>query len=341
MILLTGILLTANAGCVPRREDSVVLYCATDREYATPILDGYERGASGTQVVQQFDVEASKTLGLVTRIEQESNAPKCDAFWNNEILHTIRLQRKGLLATRRWPIPDHWPKSYRASDGTWVGFAARARVLLVNKDRLKDPSQWPQRVSDLAEKRWNKKCGMAFPIYGTTATHMTVLATHSNAVAKDQAWEEWIRQVAQNAVILAGNKQVALGVSSGELDWGLTDTDDAIIEVESGKPVSIVFPDQGEDEFGTLFIPNTLAVIQGAKHPIAAASLVDYLVSEKVESRLTMSSSAHFPVWPTASESSRIPSENVRWADVDFEAAAPQWEQVRETLLEVFERNRK
>ncbi|MCU0708924.1 MAG: iron transporter, partial [Pirellula sp.] len=82
---------------MPRREDSVVLYCAADREYASPILDAYERDGKGTEVVRQFDVEASKTLGLVTRIEQESANPKCDVFWNNEILHTIRLQQQGLL----------------------------------------------------------------------------------------------------------------------------------------------------------------------------------------------------------------------------------------------------
>lgn len=337
MILATACLsMFWGVGCVPRRENSVVLYCAADREYAAPILDAYERAADGTQVVRQFDVEASKTLGLVTRIEQESSSPKCDVFWNNEILHTIRLQQQGLLAARRWPIPDDWPKNYRASDGTWVGFAARARVLLINTDRLKDREAWPRGVSELADERWHKKCGMAFPIYGTTATHMAVLATHSDILGTDRKWDAWIRDVAANAVVLAGNKQVALGVSSGELDWGLTDTDDAIIEVESGKPVAILFPDQSPGKPGTLFIPNTLAVIRRGPHPIAGASLVDHLVSEKVESRLTMSSSAHFPLWPTASESSRILTENTRWADVDFETAARDWERVREALLAVF-----
>jgi iron(III) transport system substrate-binding protein len=323
-------------GCVPRSEKAVVLYCAADREYASPILDAYERSVPGTEVVRQFDVEASKTLGLVTRIQQESIAPKCDVFWNNEILHTIRLQQQGLLESRRWLLPDDWPKNYRASDGTWVGFAARARVLLVNTERLKDREEWPQRVAELADERWRKRCGMAYPIYGTTATHMAILATHENALGTDARWDAWITKVASNGVILAGNKQVALSVSSGELDWGLTDTDDAMIELESGKPVRIVFPDQGESDFGSLFIPNTLAVIHGARHPIAAASLADHLVSEKVESRLTMSSSAHFPVWPTASQASRIPSDNIRWSNIDFEAAARQWDQVREKLLNVF-----
>jgi iron(III) transport system substrate-binding protein len=323
-------------GCVPRREDSVVLYCAADREYAVPILDAYERGAKGTQVVRQFDVEASKTLGLVSRIEQESSAPKCDVFWNNEILHTLRLQQRGLLTTHRWPIPDDWPKNYRASDGAWVGFAARARVLLVNKERLPDPATWPQRVVELSDPRWNQKCSLAFPIYGTTATHMAVLATHPNSLGTDQAWESWMDAVSENAIVLAGNKQVALGVSAGDLDWGLTDTDDAIIEIESGKPVAMVFPDQGATQFGTLFIPNTLAIVKQSPHPIAAGSLADHLISEKVESRLTMSSSAHFPLWPTASQPSRIKTEATRWADVDFEKASRDWDRVRDQLLEKF-----
>jgi iron(III) transport system substrate-binding protein len=327
-----------TAGCVPRREDSVVLYCAADREYAAPILDAYERGTSGTQVVRQFDVEASKTLGLVTRIEQESKAPKCDVFWNNEILHTLRLQKQGLLAPRKWPIPDNWPRNYRASDGTWIGFAARARILLVNTDRLADRTTWPQSVAELADPRWEKKCGLAFPVYGTTATHMAVLATHPASLPSQQTWESWIREVAKNSVVLSGNKQVALAVSAGDLDWGLTDTDDAMIEMESGKAVALVFPDQGSGGFGTLFIPNAIAVVKGSPHPIAAGSLADHLVSEKVESRLTMSGSAHFPLWPTPSQSARIKTEYTRWADVDFEKAAQAWDRVREDLLQVFGR---
>nr|MCU0710361.1 ABC transporter substrate-binding protein [Pirellula sp.] len=197
-------------------------------------------------------------------------------------------------------------------------------------------ASWPQSVSELADERWKNKCGMAYPIYGTTATHMTVMASHPQALGPDRSWEAWVQNVAENAVVLAGNKQVALAVSAGDLEWGLTDTDDAIIEKESGKPVAILFPDQSTDMFGTLFIPNTLAVVQRCPHPVAAASLADHLVSEKIESRLTMSSSAHFPIWPTASETSRISTENTRWAEVNFENAAKEWERVRETLLRVF-----
>lgn len=326
-------------GCIQRSEQTATIYCATDREFAAPILDAFERsefkeradGKSETQseeshqVMRVFDVEASKTLGLVTRIEQESAQPKCDVFWNNEILHTIRLQKAGLLEPRRWNIPDAWPEGFVASDRSWVGYAARARVLIVNTEKLTDKSDWPTSVAQLASEKWKGICGYANPVYGTTATHFAVLASHPTALS-GTTWNDWIGQVRANSVQLAGNKQVALAVASGELAWGLTDTDDAIIEKEKGMPVEMVFPDQLPDQFGAVFIPNTVAVIRNAPHPILAAKLADYLVSEKTESRLAMSSSAHFPIWPGANQQSRIETLGIKRAKVDYELAAQAWQ---------------
>lgn len=328
----------------------MTIYAAADREFAAPILDGFERQNPGVEVLRQFDVEASKTLGLVTRIEGESNQPKCDCFWNNEILHTLRLQKQGLLQARKWKVPDAWPKSFRAADGSWVGFAARGRVLLINKRKLPDAAGWPRSVLSLGDPKWNQRCGMAYPLYGTTATHMAVLASHAAKVVPPAGvegswtaggsslnWEQWIAAVRENAVVLAGNKQVALAVGRGDLDWCLTDTDDAIAEMESGKPVEMVFPDQGTGEFGTLFIPNTIAVLQRAPHPVAAGLLADHLVTETVEARLVMGNGAHFPVWPEAKERSRAePKEPVRWSEVDYELAAEAWEKWKEELPRLF-----
>ena len=333
-------------GCVPQREKNVVLYSASDREFVAPILDAFERTNSGTEIARQFDVEASKTLGLVTRIEREKERPRCDVFWNNEIIHTIRLQKQGLLASRRWKVPDTWPKGLKAKDGTWIAFAARARVLLVNKDKLPDPANWPKSVLELADKKWHQRCGLAYPIYGTTATHMAVMASHSDKVVADSEargdylksdrsldWIRWSDSWITHSVVLAGNKQVAMAVSSGELDWGLTDTDDAIIEKEAGHPVEIVFPDQEKDGFGTLFIPNTISVLAKAPNPTAAALLADYLVSERTESRLAMGNSGQFPVWPEAKIKSRLSGEKeLTWAEVDFEKAAESWTATMEGL---------
>lgn len=321
------------SGCISRPEKEVVVYCALDREYSQPILASFERTPDGVPVAPVFDVEASKTVGLVKRLEAEGKRPRCDVFWNNEILHTIRLAKAGLLEKRTWDIPKNWPAQFRAEDGSWVAVAARARVLLINTAKLADQSQWPSTVQELADPKWKGKAGVALPLYGTTATHFTILHLQ---LGKEKA-KQWFENVASSAVVLSGNKQVALAVSSGQLEWGLTDTDDAIIEVERGAPVAIVFPDQQEDQLGSLLLPTTVAVIRNAPHPRAAGQLADRLVSEDIESRLAIADSAQIPLRPGSKINSRLPiPQSIRWAQVDYPAAADAWETLQKELQAIF-----
>lgn len=316
-----------SVGCISRPEQEVVLYTSVDREYSAPILDGFERNHPPAIVSRQFDVEASKTVGLVTRLLEERSRPRCDVFWNNEILHTIRLQREGILFPHRWKIPANWPSSFRAKDGTWVGFAGRARVLLINTARIPNNADEPKSVAELSDARWKGKCGIAYPLFGTTATHFSVL----HAKNGDDSMR-WFEAVASNAIVLSGNKQVAQAVSSGQLAWGLTDTDDAQVEIENGFPVRILFPDQEEGQPGTLLIPNTVSILSQSPHPKLATELADYLVSETTENRLTMGSASQFPIWPDKANSLTHP----RWMEVEFERAADSWTFLAEPLRKIF-----
>ncbi len=328
-LAFTGSAGTALAvGCVAKVEDSVTVYSAADREYASPILSAFERRKQGTKVVPQFDVESTKTVGLVTRIESESSRPRCDVFWNNEIMHTLRLEAAGLLERIPWDIPANWPSNMRSPHNTWVGFGARARILLVNKKLLSADQPRPTSVLDLAEDRWKKKCAVASPLFGTTATHFTVLA-HRMGDAKSEALFDSIKA---NAIVLSGNKQVAQAVSSGQVAFGLTDTDDALIEIDSGLPVEIVFPDQEPGQFGALLIPNSVAVIKGCPHPVAAAHLANYLLSEDTEGRLAMGSSGQIPIRPGHPQRSRAQVSTTRWMDTPFDEVAKLWPDVQKRL---------
>lgn len=314
-------------GCVPQPEKEVVLYTSVDRQYAAPLLDAFERRRPEITITRRFDVEASKTLGLVTRLMEEQKNPRCDLFWNSEILHTIRMQRAGMLQARRWKIPAGWKPGYLASDGSWIGFAPRARVLLVHTKSIPEAKERPSRVADLADPKWKGKCAVAFPLFGTTATHFAVLASRMG----DQA-DSFLQKVADNALVLSGNKQVADAVASGQVAFGLTDTDDAQVAKEQGAPVEIIFPDQptGPDDqeaIGTLFIPGTVAILKNAPHPIAAQWLADALIDQETEKRLTMALGSQFPIWPSGEKpSSSSPIASLRWMEVDFERAADEWE---------------
>jgi iron(III) transport system substrate-binding protein len=329
LALLSCLLLV---GCWRSTGSEVVVYTALDSEFSVPIFNQFTQ-QTGIAVLPKFDAESTKTVGLAEAIAAEGRRPRCDVFWNNEILHTLRLKQRGLLEAYVPPTAASYPAAYRDPQGFWHGFAARARVLVVNT-KLVGEKDWPASIRDLADPRWRGRAGMAKPLFGTTATQAACLF----AAWGDRRTKEFFRAVKRNDVqILSGNKQVALAVAAGRLAFGLTDTDDALIEVEKGMPVAIVYPDQGTDELGTLLIPNTLAIVRGSPHPAAARRLVDYLLSPEVEAKLAAGESAQIPLSPKLPTPARLKMpKNIKTMQVDFAAAAEKWDAAAEFLRDEF-----
>lgn len=306
----------AAAPPAPVRE--VVIYTALDQEFSEPILKRFEE-ETGIRVRAKYDTESTKTVGLVNALRAERANPRCDVFWNNEILNTQRLKAEGLLARYEPRAAAGFPAQFRDPDGTWTGLAARARVFLVNTDRVK-PGEEPRGLQDMADPKWRGQVGLAKPLFGTTASHAACLFA---AWGEERATAFFAALKANQVSIESGNKSVALAVASGKLAFGLTDTDDAIIEVEAGKPVKIVYPDSAAGEGGTLFLPNTLALLAGAPHPEEGKALIEYLLSPAVETALAASASAQIPVNPAVTAATRVKTpREITAMTVDFAAAA-------------------
>jgi iron(III) transport system substrate-binding protein len=320
------------SGCWRSTDSEVVVYTALDSEFSQAVFEQFTK-QTGVAVLPKFDAESTKTVGLAEAIAAEGRRPRCDVFWNNEILHTLRLKQKGLLEAYVPAIAKSYPVAYRDPQGCWHGFAARARVLIVNT-KLVGEKDRPASILDLADPKWRGRAGMAKPLFGTTATQAACLF----AVWGDRRTKEFFRAVKLNKVqILSGNKQVAMAVAGGRLAFGLTDTDDALIEVEKGMPVAIVYPDQGPDGLGTLLIPNTLAIVGGCPHPAEARRLVDYLLSPEVEAKLAAGESAQIPLNPKLPPPTRLKMPpKLKTMQVDFAVAAEKWETVAGFLRDEF-----
>lgn len=310
----------------------VVVYSALDREFAEPILKDYASRA-GAQVRPKFDVESTKTVGLTNLLVAEAARPRCDVFWNNEILNTLRLRRKGLLVPFVPSRAADLPESFRAKDGTWYGFAARARILIVNT-KLVPEAERPKSIQDLLDPKWKGKIGIAKPLFGTTATHATCLF----AVWGEEKAKAYFRGLKANGVqVLSGNKQVAQAVGSGQLAFGMTDTDDAMGEIDAGNSVAIIYPDRDPKGLGTLFIPNTLAIVKGAPHVKAAEALADHLLSPEVEAKLAVGAGAQIPLLKSTKVEARVETpKTVHAMEVDFEAVVNLWDQVAAYLAAEF-----
>jgi iron(III) transport system substrate-binding protein len=329
---LSFALLPVFTGCWTSPGREVVVYTAQDEEYAKPIFDEFAK-TSGITVRPKWDSESTKTVGLAKAIETEAARPVCDVFWNSEVLLTIRLARKGLLDVYRPKAAESYPAMYHSKDGLWHGLAARARILLVNTERLPKERR-PRSIMDLADARFKGRIGMAKPLFGSTATHAACLFAFWG---DEKAREFYDRLKANDVKILSGNKQVAEAVSGKEIDFGITDTDDAHEEIEAGRPVEIVYPDQGDGGIGTLFIPNTLAIVKGSPNPDEARKLIDYLLSPEVEGRLAVGPSAQVPLGADVTVKSPIKTaKEIRAMEVDFNKAAEKWDDAAKFLRERF-----
>ena len=328
MLLLCCTLFAAGAG----DPQPVVVYTALDRGFSEPILEAFER-STGIDVRVVYDAEATKTIGLVNRIRAEKNRPRCDVFWNNEIVNTIRLKQEGLLQACNPSEAANYPRQFKDPDGFWYGFAARARVLIVNT-KLVEPGAEPKSIFDLTDAKWKNKVGIAKPLFGTTASHVACLF----ASLGEKRAAKWLADIKANDVqILSGNRGCAQAVGRGELHCALTDTDDAMLEIAAGSPVKIVYLDTDSTQIGTLFIPNTLSVVKDCPNPEGAEKLIDYLLSVEVETTLSNGPSAQIPLNTKFAGQARVKTpRQIKPMTVDFAEAARQFKQAAKYIEEHF-----
>ena len=287
-ILATGWGIFFRSGAATRSEDSLVVYCAHDAAFSEPILRRFER-ETGIPIVIRHDTEATKSLGLVNLLMAEKKHPRCDVFWNNQVLGTIALKEKNMLAEHRGVGYERIPDRFKDPDGTWVGFAARMRVYIVNTDNMAadDDSVQQMLQGDLS------RMAMAKPLFGTTLSHYSLL-WHLWGGERLKCWHDDVRLRGVREV--AGNAMVKNLVAEGVCDFGWTDTDDYFVAQDAGFPVAMV-PIRVHGH-ATICLPNSVAIIKGTNKLQHAQRLVDYLLSERIELELAASQSRQIPLGP-------------------------------------------
>jgi len=328
---LSLLLLPLLGGC-PRRQAAVVVYTSLDAPYAQPVLDAFTR-ETGIPVAPVYDTEASKSRGLAMRLVAERGRPRADLFWSSEVMQMLTLRKADVLEPYRSPSADGIPDRYRDPDGYWTGFAARYRVLVYHKEKVEPP---PRSLLELTQPRWRGEVTMANPLFGTTTTEVAALFQHlgpERAKAYYQARRE------NGTRVVDGNSVAAEEVARGDALVGQTDTDDAFIRADRGRPLGIVFPDQVG--MGALLIPNTAALVKGGPHPAEARRFLDFLLRPETELLLAGLPSRQLPLH--AGLQDRLPAQvqplaKVKAMKVDYSRLMEQNEEVDAFLREVFQR---
>ncbi len=316
--------------CTTDKTKEVVVYTAVDREYAEPIFNEFQKN-TGITVKAVYDVEASKTTGLVTRLATEKARPRADVFWNNEFSQTILLQEDGVLTPYTSPNAADIPVQFKDPEGYWTCFGGRARIIIINTNLVKR-EEFPRSIYDFLDPRWPAdRIGIANPLFGTTKTHAAALY---GLWGKDEA-KAFFGDIRERGVrIIDGNALVRDLVARGELMMGLTDTDDACVAVDRGDPVAVVFPDQ--ETFGTLIVPSSVALILGGPNPQNGEKLIDYLVAAENEDALVGAGFFQTTVRESGKKPECIPMIGIKGMDVAYPEIVKNLSPAKDDLSEIF-----
>lgn len=293
VVIVLGTLLLVVAAWLSQRSiwtkssQALVVYCAHDAEYSEPILKEFER-RTGIPVLIRFDTEATKSLGLINLLIHEKSQPRCDVFWNNELLGMLDLQAQEVLQPYRGAGYERIPDRYKDPEGYWTGFAARLRVHIVNTSKVKAD---PEAVEELWKADKLNSLAIAKPLYGTTLVHYAVLSQQWG-LPRLKAWHRETRDRGLNEV--NGNATVKNLVAQGACSAGWTDTDDFFVAKDAGLPVAMLPVRVNQNQ--TICIPNCVALIQGSQHTPEAQQLIDFLLSAETELKLAKSSARQVPL---------------------------------------------
>lgn len=316
----------------PAQPRTIVIYTSVDQVYSEPFFKNFEN-ATGIKVLPVYDVEATKTTGLVNRLIAEKGRPQADVFWSGEFGQTLLLKNESVLAPYSSPSAADIPEQFRDPGNYWTGFGGRARVLIVNSDKL-TPQQYPSSVNDLLDSRYpGSSIGIAYPMFGTSATHAAAIYSY---LGRD-AGKSFFANISRRQVrVVDGNSVVRDLVADGQLAFGLTDTDDACSAVEKGAHVAIIIPDQKTGEMGALVIPNTVALIAGAPHTAEAKVFIDYVLDRKSEAAMVTSGWIQIPSREMPTRTSCMNITGIRAMNVSYQDMYTGIPTTQKDLIEIF-----
>ncbi|HID38674.1 MAG TPA: extracellular solute-binding protein [Calditrichaeota bacterium] len=331
-ILLSVTLFSFLWSCSQQSSKEVVVYTTVDQIFSEPILKDFEQ-QTGIKVKALYDTEETKSTGVLNRIIAEKDNPQCDVFWSGDPVRAVVLKNKGITLAYQSPVATDIDDNFKDKDFHWIGFSARARVLIYNTNLL-NPEDAPRSVLDLIKPPYRGQVAIANPLFGTTSFQFAAWF----AAFGDEKAKQFLNDLKKNQVLIAtSNGDVKKRVVQGEIWCGLTDTDDAFVAKNEGANIDYLFLDQ--NKIGTLIIPNTVSLIKNSPHAESGKKLIDFLLSKDTEAKLAVSC-AQMPLHKAVPTPANVPSlDDIKAMQIDYNLTAQKMEQIQMYLKKWVEEN--
>jgi iron(III) transport system substrate-binding protein len=201
----------ALSGCAPTTSDSaesITIYSGRSEALITELLDTFTQ-ETGIAV----NVRYGDSAELAAQILEEGSNVQADVFFSQDAGALGALAKEGLTKSLPADITDLVDVSYKSKDSQWVGVSGRARVLVVDPTAV---TELPASYKDLMDPSWKGRIGIA-----PTNASFQAFITAVRITEGDQAAEEFLIAMKENAVLFEKNGLILQAVEDGVIDAGL------------------------------------------------------------------------------------------------------------------------
>ena len=280
---LAGAASAFAAPAIVRAQGAGSLNLYSSRHYDTDeALYGEFTRLTGIRI-NRIEAEAD---ALIERLRAEGANTPADVFITVDAGRIERAKQMGLLqASASQALAGAVPAHLRDPDGHWFGFSKRARVIMVNRERV-DPRSIAT-YEDLADPKWKGKVLIRSSnnIYNQSLTG-AMLAAHGEAKTLD-----WCKGVVANLARSprGGDTDQIRACAAGEGDIAVSNTYYLGNLIRANKPadqdlirkIAVVFPNQGDR--GTHVNISGGGIVKASRNVEAATKFLEYLVTPKAQ----------------------------------------------------------
>ena len=253
----------------------------------------------------------SKT-GLAERLHAEGQNSPADLILTVDIARLYIYRDKDLLASidsilLEKNIPDY----LRSADNTWFGLSKRARVIVVDKNRVNYDEI--KRIEDLSNPKWKGK------ICSRPGSHVYNRALMASIIAANGEFEaeKWANAFVSNlARRPQGNDRAQVkAIFEGQCDiaiinnyyFGKLKFSDDPKQREWTKNLQLIFPNQNDGDRGSHINISGGGVVKFSENKKEAIKLLEFLTNKKAQ-QLYGEINFEYPVNPEVDPSNELQS---------------------------------
>ncbi len=231
---------------------------------------------------------------LIERIKSEGANSPADVVITVDAGNLTRAKDAGILQTiNDSELNAAIPQQYRDAEGAWYGLTKRGRVVMYNKDLVKDPASLVQSYEDLADPKLKAEGRKGVLVRSSGNIYNQSLVGSILAAQGETKTEEWAKGFVKNfARSPEGNDTAQIkAVAAGLGEFGVANTyylarlasSSKAEDKEIAAKVGIIFPNQKRTDRGTHMNISGGGVAKNSPNRDHAVQFLKFLASPEAQ----------------------------------------------------------